>query len=217
MAKINQDHLKNCIAEMNQEARDKKRKFPETVDLLIGLKDYDPQKDKRFAGNVKLPVCPRPRMKVCILGDQVHCDQAAALGIPHIDAEGLQKFQKNRKTIKRYFKSYRVLLASDGIIKQLPRLVGPSLTKLNKFPMSVSHNDNLQDKITEAQSAIKFQLKKVLCLGVAVANVQMSEEEQRANITLAMNFLVSLLKKNWNNLKTVHIKTTMGKAKRIYG
>jgi len=45
----------------------------------------------------------------------------------------------------------------------------------------------------------------------------MSEENQRANITLAMNFLVSLLKKNWNNLKSVHIKTTMGKAKRIYG
>jgi len=49
-----------------------------------------------------------------------------------------------------------MLLASDGMIKQLPRLVGPSLTKLNKFPMSVSHNDNLADKINELQSTIKF-------------------------------------------------------------
>lgn len=65
------------------------------------------------------------------------------LGIPYIDAEGLGKFQKNRKVIKKYFRQFRVLLASDGIIKQLPRLVGPSLTKLNKFPMAVSHNDNL--------------------------------------------------------------------------
>jgi large subunit ribosomal protein L10Ae len=57
----------------------------------------------------------------------------------------------------------------------------------------------------------------VLCLGVGIANVDMSEEDQRANITLAINFLVSLLKKNWNNLKSVYIKTTMGKGKRIYG
>lgn len=30
-----------------------KKKFLETVDLQIGLKNYDPQKDKRFSGTVK--------------------------------------------------------------------------------------------------------------------------------------------------------------------
>jgi ribosomal protein L1 len=33
--------------------QDKQRKFLETVDLQIGLKNYDPQKDKRFSGTVK--------------------------------------------------------------------------------------------------------------------------------------------------------------------
>ena len=33
---------------------DKPRKFLESVDLQIGLKNYDPQKDKRFSGTVKL-------------------------------------------------------------------------------------------------------------------------------------------------------------------
>jgi len=42
----------------------KKRDFSETVDLQIGLKDYDPNKDKRFAGTVKLPNIPRPKLKV---------------------------------------------------------------------------------------------------------------------------------------------------------
>jgi len=31
----------------------KKRGFLETVELQIGLKNYDPQKDKRFSGTVK--------------------------------------------------------------------------------------------------------------------------------------------------------------------
>ena len=32
---------------------EKKRNFLETVELQISLKNYDPQKDKRFSGTVK--------------------------------------------------------------------------------------------------------------------------------------------------------------------
>jgi large subunit ribosomal protein L10Ae len=62
-----------------------------------------------------------------------------------------------------------------------------------------------------------FQLKKVLGLGVAVGNVVMDSTELRQNILISINFLVSLLKKNWNNVKTLHIKSTMGPVQRIYG
>lgn len=45
-------------------AQETPRKFTQTIELQIGLKNYDPQKDKRFSGTVKLPYCPRPNMKV---------------------------------------------------------------------------------------------------------------------------------------------------------
>ncbi|OMJ70136.1 hypothetical protein SteCoe_19578 [Stentor coeruleus] len=215
MSKLNQETLKKAIHEINADR--KKRGFVETVDLQVGIKDYDPQKDKRFAGSIKIPHVPRPKLRAIILGDQVHCDQAQAANIPFIDAEGLKKFNKDRKQMKKFFKPYAILLASESIIKQIPKLVGPALTKINKFPTAISPNENVVDKINEAMATIKFQLKKVLCLGVAVANLNMSEEEQRQNITLAINFLASLLKKNWNNIRTIHIKSTMGKSKRIFG
>jgi large subunit ribosomal protein L10Ae len=43
---------------------EKKRNFLETVELQIGLKNYDPMRDKRFSGTVKLPQVPRPGMSV---------------------------------------------------------------------------------------------------------------------------------------------------------
>lgn len=215
MSKLNQETLKKAIHEINTNKA--KRNFVETIDLQVGIKDYDPQKDKRFAGSIKLPHVPRPKLKAIILGDQVHCDQAAAANIPFIDAEGLKKFNKDRKQMKKYFKPYAILLASESIIKQIPKLVGPALTKINKFPTAISPNENVVDKISEALSTIKFQLKKVLCLGVAIGNMSMSEEEQRQNTTLGINFLASLLKKNWNNIRTIHIKSTMGKSQRIFG
>ena len=51
MSKINSDFLKKTIAELLTTR--KQRKFVETVELQIGLRDYDP--DKRFNGTVRLP------------------------------------------------------------------------------------------------------------------------------------------------------------------
>ena len=47
-------------------------------------------------------------------------------------------------------------------------------------------------------------------MAVAVGHVEMSEKELFVNIQTAVNFLVSLLKKNWQNVKSLYIKTTMG-------
>jgi large subunit ribosomal protein L10Ae len=71
-------------------------------------------------------------------------------------------------------------------------------------------------QVNEIKASIKFQLKKVLCLGVAVGNVTLSEKELFVNIQMAVNFLVSLLKKNWQNVRCLYIKSTMGKPYRLY-
>merc|ERR1711928_302633 len=112
-------------------------------------KNNDPQKDKRVSGTVKLKHVPRQKFKVCLLGDQQHCDEAKAKGI-------------------------------------------------------------------DFKSTIKFQMKKVLCLSVAVGHVGMAEDDLVQNVHLAMNFLVSLLKKHWQNVRSLHIKSTMGPVQRLY-
>ncbi|KAJ1672837.1 60S ribosomal protein L10A, partial [Spiromyces aspiralis] len=184
--------------------------------LQIGLKNYDPQRDKRFSGTVKLPHIPRPQLKVAILADAHDTSRAEAVGIPVKTVEDLKKLKKNKKLVKGLAKSYDAFLASEALIKQIPRLLGPGLHKAGKFPTPVSHTDDLQVKADELRATIKFQLKKVLCLAVAVGNVKMTEDEVLANVMLAINFLVSLLKKRWQNVKSLYIKTTMGKPERLY-
>ena len=85
-----------------------------------------------------------------------------------------------------------------------------------KFPTPISHSEDLNNKMTEVKSTIKFQLKKVLCMGVAVGNVGMTQEQLTANIMLAINYLVSLLKKGWQNVGGLVIKASMSPPRRLY-
>ncbi len=116
----------------------------------------------------------------------------------------------------------------------------------------MSHSEDLARKVTEVKSTIKFQLKKVLCLGVAIGHVNMEEDQIVQNTMLSINFLISLLKKQvsaacerasgrkrspgrsegfslpvitcplqaltlqWQNIGSLHIKSTMGKPQRLF-
>merc|ERR1719223_1164519 len=113
-------------------------------------------------------------------------------------------------------KRYDFFLASDNMIKQIPRLLGPGLTKAGKFPSLLSSSEDMQEKIDEVKSTIKFQMKKVMCLNVAVGNVELSKQQDILNVQLAANFLASLLKKQWQNIGVIYIKSTMGPPQQIF-
>merc|ERR1712168_551459 len=199
-SKINRDTLYEQVADMLQQSKDKNRKFTESVELQIMLKNYDPQKDKRFSGTVKLPHVARPAFNVCILGNQAHIDQAKANNVPHMSVEDLKKLNKDKKLVKKLAKKYDAFLASDALIRQIPRLLGPGLNKAGKFPSILGASDDMNAKIGEMQATIKFQMKKVLCLAVAVGDVTMGDDQLVQNINMSINFLVSLLKKQWQNV-----------------
>merc|ERR1711973_435311 len=217
MSKVSRDTMYECVeAILKSSQGEKKRNFLESVELQVMLKNYDPQKDKRFSGTVKLPHIARPKFTVCVLGNQAHIDQAVKHGIPHMSVEDLKKLNKDKKLVKKLAKKYDAFLASDALIRQIPRLLGPGLNKAGKFPAILASGEDMVAKIAEMQMTIKFQMKKVLCLAVAVGNVNMSEDQLAQNINMSINFLVSLLKKQWQNVRSLHIKTTMGPAIRLY-
>lgn len=189
----------------------------QTVDLQVRLKGYDPSKDRRFAGTVRLPNETRAKFTVCVLGDHADCEAAKAAGIPFRTVEDLKNMNRNKKLVKKLANSYHAFLASESMIKRIPRILGPGLSKAGKFPTVLGSNESLEDKIKELHQTIKFQLKKEINLGTAVGHVNLTEDQLFHNISMALNFLVSLLKKNWQNIGSVTIKSSMGKnPQRIY-
>jgi ribosomal protein L1 len=70
-----------------------------------------------------------------------------SIGIDKRSVEDLKKLNKNKKLVKKLSKKYHFFVASDSIIKQIPRLLGPGLNKAGKFPTLVSHTGPLRDQV----------------------------------------------------------------------
>ncbi|KAK9889293.1 hypothetical protein WA026_004573 [Henosepilachna vigintioctopunctata] len=84
-SKVSRDTLYDCVQAVLVKSSEMKRNFLGTVETQIALKTFDPQNEKPFSGNMPLKHIPRPKMQVCILGDQQHvidvfslCDEAKA-------------------------------------------------------------------------------------------------------------------------------------------
>lgn len=159
-------------------------------------------------------------MKYCFIADAAHIDKCKALGIDYVDQDTLKNkvnpADKKAKELKKWARKYKLIFISETLLKHLPKLGGPMFTKWGKFPLVIQNTDNVQAKIDEGLATIKFQLKKVTNLGLAVGHVSMNEEQIRQNLIMSINFLVSLLKKGWTNISALTIRSTMGKPVKIF-
>ena len=97
-----------------------------------------------------------------------------------MSADDLKKLNKDKKKVKKLAKKYDAFMASESLIKQIPRLLGPGLNKAGKFPSLLTHADDIEAKITDLKSTIKFQMKKVIpnlyFLTVAIAKAQLPKD-----------------------------------------
>jgi large subunit ribosomal protein L10Ae len=94
------------------------------------LQMTDVFRDKRFSGQIKLPYIPRPQMSICVLGDAHDIDRAKQLGVDVMSVDDLKKMNKNKKLVKKLAKKYDAFVASEVLIKQIPRYPNPTPSPL---------------------------------------------------------------------------------------
>ncbi|CAF1934003.1 unnamed protein product [Rotaria magnacalcarata] len=215
--KISKETLQESIDRLLQYAHDHhQRKFVETVELQIVLKNYDTHREKRFAANIQLRHPTRSRYKVCVYGDEQHCDEARLHNIPYMSADDLRRMNKDKKKRRKLEHRYHSFLASDNIIRQIPRLLGPGIGRIGKFPTVVSHTESLCDKIEQMKAMVRVRLKKQPLINVPVGHVNMTRAQLTSNISMTINCVVASVPKHWQQVQKVFIKTTMGPSNRLY-
>eukprot|EP00972_Heterocapsa_arctica_P094487 13934647-Heterocapsa_arctica.AAC.1 len=61
--------------------------------------------------------------------------------------------------VKKLAASFDAFLASQAMIPQIPRLLGPGLNKADKFPAMINPGDNIETKVQELRAQASEKLK----------------------------------------------------------
>jgi len=213
---IGPDEVSHALGDLMNHHREHKRKYVPTLELQVGIQNYNYTKDKRFSGTLVLPHTARYKMNIMVIADEVAKKECIEYNIPYIDNEGIRAFNKNKKIIKKWAKPFHYIIASSSIIRLVPRIMGPQLNKMAKFPSVIEEGKTVRDKISEVYRTVVLRLRKVPCIHVAVGNMSQSEEQLHENVMATMNYLVTLTKYGWGNIQTVHLKSTQSPCRLVY-
>ena len=191
--------------------KSKPRKFPQTVELQIALRNYNAKKEKKVAADIDLPNPVKRAIKVICIVNDADKDQCKRDNIDHVDLDFFKKFADDVKQIKKWARSYDMVLVSSALNRNLNKLIGKPLTSVQRLPILIPEGGNIRAKIEQLHQSARFKIKGVTWVNTAVAQEAQTSEQIRANILKALNFFVSLMPKGWQNIRSLGIKSSMGK------
>lgn len=200
--------LKQALAELRKL---EKRKFDQSIDLLISLKGIDPKKDN-IAAIVEIPNKIKDK-KVCgFLTKKTEVVKA----ISNLD---FPKY-KEKKALKNLVKEYDFFIAAAPLMPAVATTFGKVLGPAGKMPspqlgILMSEDENsIRGLLERISKSIKLRVKEA-AVKTSIGKENMSDEQIIANATAVYNGLVAALPVKKDNVKKVMIKLTMSKPVQV--
>ncbi len=195
--------IKDALVELRKE---KKRKFVQTVDLIVNLKNFDVRKE---ALNTFVMV-PHGREKK-LAGFFTKRSKL----IDTITEEDFVKY-KEGKDIKKLAKSYDAFIAVAPMMGKVATKFGRYFGPMNKMPspqagiIPKEEDAMINMMIEKMKKSIKVKNKE-MAIKIPVGKEDMSDDQLVENIAAAIKGLEKILPRKNDNVKEVLIKFTMTK------
>ena len=201
--------------------KDKVRKFDESIDLIINLKDLNLNDPKqRIDKEILLPNnnITSDKPNVCVIASDEILLEARNLGLETIDTDGLVQLNNEEKKVKKKFvKKYNFFIVEDKMMPSVARYLARFLGPLGKMPKPfpsgygiISSPDDLKIAIERYLKIIRIQLKKQLLIQVKIGKKSMEEDRVFENLKAVVDYIADQMPHRYNNIKSMFLKTTMG-------
>ncbi len=197
----------------------KKRKFTQSVDLIIALKDLNlknPSETVDFY--INLPAKILKKRKVCAFVGTELFDQAKKFCDKTITVADFDKYDK--KAMKKLASEYDYFIAQANVMVKVAAKFGRVLGTRGKMPNPkagcvVPPNANLQALVERLQSLVHIKAKKLPVIYVTAGLESASDDDLIKNITFIINNVIRHLPKEKLNIKSVYLKLTMSKPVKL--
>ncbi len=201
--------------------KDKVRKFDESIDLIINLKDLNLNDPKqRIDKEIVLPnnILTSDKPNVCVIASDEILLEARNLGLETIDKDGLVRLNNEEKKVKKKFvKKYDFFIVEDKMMPSVARYLARFLGPLGKMPKPfpsgygiISNPEDLKIAIGRYLKIIRIQLKKQLSIQVKIGKKSMEKDRVFENLKAVVDYIADQMPHKYNNIKSMFLKTTMG-------
>ncbi|MEM4336657.1 MAG: 50S ribosomal protein L1 [Candidatus Woesearchaeota archaeon] len=194
----------------------KKRKFVQSVDIIINLKDIDlkkPEEQIDFFAITHHPVGKKKR--ICALVGPELLDEAKKVCDKVILVEEFDSYAKDKKTAKKLASEYDFFIAQANVMPKVASAFGKVFGPKGKMPNPkagcvVPPKTALKPLYDKLQNTIKISAKTSPLVQCIVGKEDMKDDVLADNIIEIYKQVEAKLPKGRHNIKNVLIKFTMG-------
>lgn len=200
--------LKDAIQELR---KNEKKKFDQSVDLIINLKGIDVKRDN-VSTIITIPHKVKNK-KVCAF-----LSKKSDL-LPTVTQPEFPKY-KEKKDLKLLVKKYDFFIASAKLMPSVATTFGKALGPTGKMPSPqlgvVMQEDDASIKqlLSRIDNAVKIRVKEA-SVKLPIGKESMSDEQLIANIQAVYQGLVAALPTKQDNIRSVMVKLTMSKPLKV--
>jgi len=206
--------------------KDKIRKFDETIDFIINLKDVNLNDPKqRLDKELILPndVITDDKPNICVIASDEILLEAKKIGLDTLDTDGLAALDREEKKYKKKFvKKYDFFIVEDknmrDVARFLARFLGPAGKMPKPFPSGygiISSVNDLNIAVERYKKIIRILVKKNPVLQVKIGKKSMEMDKILENMKVIVDYVADQMPHKFNNFRSMFIKTTMGRPIKV--
>lgn len=195
----------------------KKRKFVQSVDLAITLRDIDPKKPAgRIKEEVILPHGAGKPRRVGVFAEGELARQARDAGAdPILGRADIEALRRDRKKARKVAESCDSFLAQADLMVLIAKALGPVLGPRGKMPKPIPPTANPKPFIERLKKTVQLRTKEQPDLHVQIGSENMSDEQLAANAQAVFGTIEHRLERGLDQVRSVYVKMTMGKPAKV--
>ncbi|MEM0119824.1 MAG: 50S ribosomal protein L1 [Thermoprotei archaeon] len=199
-------------------ANSKKRRFVQSVDLELKLKNVDVSKpENSFTETYSLPKgFPGKRRRVCVFADGASLPRARESGADAVMTRSeIEALAGDKKAVKKLAKKYDFFVADVALMPTVGRVMGQVLGPRGKMPTPFPVNTDPKPIVERLRNSVLIKLKGQPVIRCMVGSEDMNPADLAENILDVVNHITQKVKGGRAALDHALIKMSMSKPFKI--
>lgn len=193
------------------------RKFSESIDLAINLKNLDMnQPQNRIDEEIILPNGIGKPIKIAVFSKGETAQRAKAAGADYVfDPEEINVLGEDKARVKALAEEVNFFIAEAAYMPLIGKTLGQVLGPRGKMPIPLTPDKDVVQIINKSRNSIKVRSKDKMTFHISIGRREMDPAKISENVEAVINRIEHRYERGLYNVKSVYVKTTMGPSVKV--